>query len=317
MKVLVTGGAGFIGSHVARAFLEKNAEVLILDDLSNSTTRRIESLNVEFINASILDLEVLRIAIKSIDLVVHCAALKSVEDSVKRPEIYHEVNVRGTQNLLEEMNKQNKSHLIFSSSAAVYGNAAKSPIKESSKTEPISIYGKTKLQAEEIISRYSSKKELSAVSLRFFNAVGSANNQLGDTSRDNLFPKVFSAVRDNLPAQIYGDDYPTDDGTCIRDYVHVEDIAEAHLASFDKLSQNFGHRIYNVGTGRGYSVKQIINAIQKVAGSQLETIVMPRRQGDLDVAYADTSLIEHDLGWYARFALEDMVKSSWDAWNSH
>lgn len=317
MKVLITGGAGYIGSHIAKCFKELGNEVVILDDLSNSDAKRIESLNVEFVEASICNSSVISKVVSEIDLVIHCAAVKSVDESERNPELYYDVNVGGTNVLLEVMIQHNKREIIFASSAAVYGNSAISPIKESDLATPISVYGKTKLQAENLISKFSIKNNLSAISLRFFNAVGTATNSLADTSVENLFPKVFSAIGKGVAPQIYGDDYPTKDGTCVRDYVHVIDIAEAHLAAYKSLKTTGGHRIYNVGTGIGYSVREIISEIQKISVSSIDPVIMPRRKGDLDIAFADTALIEYELNWNARFGLEEMVRSSWLAWQNH
>lgn len=314
MNILVTGGAGYIGAHVAKVFLNKGAQVSIIDDLTNSNTRRVDSLKVDFIEGSILDEKKTSWALQNKDLVIHCAAYKSVEESENDPDKYHEVNYVGTQALLNEMHKAGVSKLIFASSAAVYGNSAKSPIKESDHCSPVSVYGQTKLKAEELISEHVSKYGLKATSLRFFNAVGSATVELADTSKDNLFPRVFAALEKNNAPAIYGDDYPTKDGTCIRDYIHVLDIATAHFAAYEKLSHQGAHKIYNVGTGVGYSVKEVIQEIELISQKFIEPRVLPRRLGDLDVAFADTALVNSELNWKAEYALKDMVQSAWHAW---
>ena len=314
MKVLVTGGAGYIGAHVAKVLIENSDEVTVLDDLSNSDKKRIQSLDVDFIEGSIQDAPLVFKALQNIDLVIHCAAHKSVEESVRNPAKYQEVNYWGTNTLLNEMVKANVKKLIFSSTAAVYGNSVKSPISEDSNPQPISIYGKTKLRAEELIGNYCASAGITAVSLRFFNAVGAANHDLADTSTDNLFPKVFSSIKQNKSPEIFGDDYPTPDGTCIRDYIHVQDIAEAHLVVAGFMNSNNGHHIFNVGTGKGYSVKDIISGIQLAVGTNLIPDIKPRRQGDLDVAFADTTLIKKQTGWSTRFDLSEMIESAWKAW---
>ena len=315
MKVLVTGGAGYIGSHVAKVFKDNQHEVIILDDLSNSNKFRVNALDVEFIEASILDVSKLNKVLPRIDLVIHCAAYKSVEESELNPDKYFETNLTGTKILIQEMLRNDKKEIIFSSSAAVYGNAQKSPIRETGPAKPISVYGETKLAAENLLTVFAEEKNLRATSLRFFNAVGASESELADTSSDNLFPKVFSALRSRKAPQIYGDDYPTIDGTCIRDYIHVLDIAEAHLVSAMKINNQSEHKIYNVGTGIGYSVKQIIDGIQKYTGIITPLEIVARRSGDLDIAFADTSLIQNEIGWKARFELDQMISSAWNAWS--
>ena len=316
MKILITGGAGYIGSHIAKVFLDNGASVKVLDDLTNSDTKRIDSLNVDFVNASVNNSEKVSSALKDSELVIHCAAYKSVEESELNPRKYEEVNVLGTENLLTQMVNAGVTKLIFASTAAVYGNSVKSPISESYIPIPISNYGRTKLEAEKCITRFTKTYNINAVSLRFFNAVGAATNSLVDTSSDNLFPRVFKAIELGKSPEIFGDDYPTPDGTCIRDYIHVLDIAEAHIAVSDFLHKNLGHEIFNVGTGTGYSVKEIISGIQKVTGTDFKSIIRPRRSGDLDIAFADAKLIFEKTSWKARFDLSEMINSAWLAWKA-
>ena len=316
MKILITGGAGYIGSHIAKVFLDNGASVKVLDDLTNSDMKRIDSLNVDFVHASVNNSEKVSSALKDSELVIHCAAYKSVEESELNPRKYEETNVLGTENLLTQMVNAGVTKLIFASTAAVYGNSVKSPISESLKPVPISNYGRTKLEAEKCITRFTKTYNINAVSLRFFNAVGAATNSLVDTSSDNLFPRVFKAIELGKSPEIFGDDYPTPDGTCIRDYIHVLDIAEAHIAVSDFLRKYNGHEIFNVGTGMGYSVKEIISGIQKVTGTDFKSIVRPRRSGDLDIAFADAKLIFEKTGWKARFDLSEMINSAWLAWKA-
>lgn len=314
MKTLITGGAGYIGAHIAKCFLDAGHEVVVLDDLSNSDLRRVNYLGVDFVEGSVTDAEKLDSAMNSVDLVIHCAGLKSVEESEKFPEKYHLVNYVGTQTLLNAMNKAGIRNLIFASTAAVYGNSVTSPISESSNPIPVSVYGKTKLDAEALISEYVNMGEVKAISLRFFNAVGAIEPELGDSSRDNLFPKVFSSIERNLPPEIFGDDYPTPDGTCIRDYIHVQDIAEAHLLMSEYILETNNHEIFNLGTGTGYSVKEIIAGIEKISGFYLNPVVKSRRAGDLDVAFADVSKVSNLTGWKTKYNLDEMIESAWKAW---
>ena len=315
MKVLITGGAGYIGAHIAKTFIESGHDVIAYDDLSNSDLRRINFLKVEFVEGSINDAPKLRTVLDKIDLVIHCAGLKSVEESEREPEKYHLVNYLGTEVLLNEMTRQNVRKIIFASTAAVYGNSATSPISEDSATSPVSIYGKTKLDAESLISSYVNQGKIDAISLRFFNAVGSVHSELGDTSTDNLFPKVFKSIDDNVSPEIFGDDYPTPDGTCIRDYIHVQDIADAHLIMSNYLNEISRHKILNLGTGNGFSVREIIDGIQKESGNVLTPIVEPRRAGDLAVAYADVSRVKKLTGWEAKRSLKEMIASAWESWS--
>lgn len=315
MNLLITGGAGYIGAHVAQAFLDKGAEVTVLDDLSNSYTKRVEALNVNFVKGSILNSDLLSQLLKNKEMVIHCAAFKSVAESEINPEKYEKINYLGTKSLIQEMLNSSVNQIIFASTAAVYGNSVTSPIVENCNPVPISVYGKTKLMAEELITNYCKSSGLKATSLRYFNAVGAYSRALVDTSTDNLFPKVFSSIASGMPPEIFGDDYPTEDGTCVRDFIHVLDIAEAHLAVAEYLKRNEGHAIFNVGTGKGYSVRKVIEGIQRIAGTKFDPIVKPRRSGDLDKAFANPKLIEEKTGWKARFELEDMIKSAWNAWS--
>ena len=314
MKVLITGGAGYIGAHIAKCFLDAGHEVVSFDDLSNSDLKRVSYLGLNFVEGSVTDASILESVMNSVDLVIHCAGLKSVEESEKFPEKYHLVNYVGTQTLLNAMNNAGTRNLIFASTAAVYGNSVTSPISESSNPIPVSVYGKTKLEAEALISEYVNMGELKAISLRFFNTVGAIEPELGDSSRDNLFPKVFSSIERKLPPEIFGDDYPTPDGTCIRDYIHVQDIAEAHLLMSEYILETNNHEIFNLGTGTGYSVKEIIAGIEKISGVNLDPVVKSRRAGDLDVAYADVSKVSKLTGWKTKYNLDEMIESAWKAW---
>ena len=316
MKVLVTGGAGYIGSHIAKIFSENNFKVLVLDDLTNSNTKRLENLDINFVEGSIKNPEIVSQSLEKVDLVIHCAAYKSVVESEINPAKYHEVNYFGTNTLLNEMVKKGVNSIIFASTAAIYGNSVESPMAESADPSPISTYGKTKLKAERLLESYTKNSNLKGISLRFFNAVGAASNNMADTSKDNLFPKVFAAISSKKPAEIYGDDYETPDGSCIRDYIHVQDIAEAHLCMWEYLKKVQGYKVFNIGTGSGYSVIEIMNSIQKITGIDFERVVRPRRVGDLAVAFADTRMINQETGWKARYSLDQMITSAWDAWGS-
>jgi UDP-glucose 4-epimerase len=253
-KVLVTGGAGYIGAHVAAELLNEGFGVRIYDDFSNSLHKRVDGKFRDIVEGDILDREKLLQAMQGVDAVIHLAAKKAVEESVKNPLNYYENNVGGTLNLLAAMSAKGVKTIVFSSSAAVYSPNDKDAVEETDPTVPLSPYGATKLLSEELISSVGNAEKISHVSLRYFNVVGSAIPEFGDNSKDNLVPKVFLALKNGKRPEIYGSDYPTPDGTCIRDYIHVQDLAKSHVAALKKAESGFTSAIYNVGSGKGYSV---------------------------------------------------------------
>ena len=256
-KVLVTGGAGYIGAHVAAELLNEGYNVRIYDDFSNGLHKRVDGKFRDIVEGDILDREKLLQAMQGVDAVIHLAAKKAVEESVKNPLKYYENNVGGTLNLLAVMSAKGVKTIVFSSSAAVYSPNDKDAVEEMDPTVPLSPYGATKLLSEELISSVGNAEKISHVSLRYFNVVGSAIPEFGDNSKDNLVPKVFLALKNGKRPEIYGSDYPTPDGTCIRDYIHVQDLAKAHVAALKKAESGFTSAIYNVGSGKGYSVREM------------------------------------------------------------
>ena len=251
-KVLVTGGAGYIGAHVAAELLKEGYSVRIYDDFSNGLHKRVDGKFRDIVEGDILDRAKLVQAMQGVDAVIHLAAKKAVEESVKNPLKYYENNVGGTLNLLAAMSLKAVKHLVFSSSAAVYSPNDKDAVEETDPTEPLSPYGATKLLSEQLISTVGAAEQISHISLRYFNVVGSAIPEFGDNSKDNLVPKVFLALKNGKRPEIYGTDYPTPDGTCIRDYIHVQDLARAHVAALKKTETGYVSAVYNVGSGKGY-----------------------------------------------------------------
>ena len=322
-KVLVTGGLGYIGSHTVVQLLNNGFEVIVYDNLSNSKLEVFDKIqqitNTEFkmYIGDLLNVNRLEDIFKKerIDFVIHFAGLKSVKESIEKPLLYYDNNVKATLNLLNTMEKYNIKKLIFSSSATVYGNSGKCPIKESDKTGSniVSVYGKTKFLIEEILKDL---KGWSIVILRYFNPIGChPSGILGEDPNDtpnNLFPYILKVASGELnELQIYGKDYPTKDGTCIRDFFHVEDLASAHILSMKKLSDKKVH-IYNVGTGIGYSVLDIIHTFEKVNDIILNKKFVERRDGDIAILYSDPTKIKNDLEWTPKKNIVDMCKDGYN-----
>ena len=316
-KVLVTGGAGYIGAHVAAELLNEGYSVRIYDDFSNGLHKRVDGKFRDIVEGDILDREKLLQAMQGVDAVIHLAAKKAVEESVKNPLKYYENNVGGTLNLLAAMSAKGVKTIVFSSSAAVYSPNDKDAVEETDPTVPLSPYGATKLLSEELISSVGNAEKISHVSLRYFNVVGSALPEFGDNSKDNLVPKVFLALKNGKRPEIYGSDYPTPDGTCIRDYIHVQDLAKAHVAALKKAESGFTSAVYNVGSGKGYSVREMMNQISQTLGKDINPQESPARAGDSPKLIASIKKIEQELGWKPSATLKEMIDSSWAAESSN
>ena len=312
-KVLVTGGAGYIGAHVAAELLNEGYSVRIYDDFSNGLHRRVDGKFRDIVEGDIQDREKLIQAMHGIDAVIHLAAKKAVEESVKNPLKYYENNVGGTLNLLAAMSVKGVKKIVFSSSAAVYSPNDKDAIEESDPTVPLSPYGATKLLSEELISSVGGAEKISNISLRYFNVVGSALPEFGDNSKDNLVPKVFLALKSGKRPEIYGTNYPTKDGTCIRDYIHVHDLAQSHVAALKKTESGFVSSVYNVGSGNGFSVREMMNQISQTLGRDINPEESPARAGDSPKLIASIKKIEKELGWKPSATLKEMIDSSWVA----
>ena len=312
-RVLIVGGAGYIGSHVAWVLQESGYEVRIFDDFSNGLRRRVDGFFSDVVVGDVLDRKALTEALSDVGAVIHLAAKKAVGESVANPLKYYQHNVGGTLNLLAGMSAKGVKKLVFSSTAAVYSPSKKESITEEDETQPLSPYGATKLLSEKLISEVSKSEGFSSVSLRYFNVVGSSKLEFGDNSKDNLVPKVFAALANSERPEIYGDDYPTSDGTCIRDYIHVEDIAQAHLFALKATEKAPIDKVYNVGSGSGYSVREMMNQISKSIGVELNPKVVGRRDGDTPRLIASTEKIEAELDWRPKFDLAEMIDSAWAA----
>lgn len=324
--VLVTGGTGFIGSHTVLELLNAGFNVVVMDNLSNSKTEslhRVERLTgkkADFHKLDLLDKEGLTALFESYDFdaVVHFAGLKAVGESVENPLLYFKNNISGTVNLCEAMQEHGVKNIVFSSSATVYGDPEKSPIPEESPVTSVNPYGRTKLTIEYILKDlYRSDKAWNIALLRYFNPVGAHESGLiGEDPNgvpNNLMPYITQVAVGKLDKlRVFGDDYPTDDGTGVRDYIHVVDLAVGHLKALEKLESNPGVVTYNLGTGTGSSVLDLIKAFETATSVEIPYEIAPRRAGDAAICYADPSKAENELGWKAERGLEAMCR---DAWN--
>lgn len=315
MTWLVTGGAGYIGAHVVRAFRAAGIDVVVLDNLS-SGHREFVPAGVPFVEASITNQEALANLFTefSFDGVVHLAGYKYAGESVKFPLEAYKQNVTGTAMLLDAMATAGVPSIVFSSSAAVYGTPPTDLVTESTPTNPQSPYGESKLIGEWLMRDQAVATGLTHTSLRYFNVVGSGTDEVFDTSPHNLFPLVFRALAEGRTPAIFGDDYPTEDGTCVRDYVHVADVAAAHVAAARALMAGTAlEPVYNLGSGAGTSVGQIMSAVAASTGIEFEPEIKPRRAGDPSRIVADGALAARDLGWEQRHTVESMVATAWSA----
>ncbi len=314
MKVLVTGGAGYIGSVVARKALDRGFKVIVFDNLSTGFEELIP-VGVEFCKGDLLqESSIQEVFGKGVDAVFHLAASCEVDESQKEPAKYYRNNVVATLNLLQAMLQAGVKKIIFSSTAAVYGEPEKVPIPETHPTNPVNVYGYTKLVCEKMIAHFSRAYGLKAVSLRYFNAAGACYG-LGElhNPETHLIPRLLKLAFEEIEkVEIFGTDYPTPDGTPIRDYIHVADIAEAHLLALDALDE-VQLEVFNLGNGEGFSVKEVVEAVEKVLKKSLPVKVGERREGDPAVLVADSSRIKEVLGWVPkRKSLEDIIQSAWE-----
>jgi UDP-glucose 4-epimerase len=316
VNVLVTGGAGYIGAHLVNILDQAGHRVVVADDLETGSAPRIGStpiVQLDLSRDSAVDTIAATLREHEVDTVVHFAARKQVGESVARPAWYYRQNLGGLANVLEAMERENVRRLVFSSSAAVYA-ATEHPAAEGDPTQPLNPYGETKLAGEWLVQDAAVAWGLRAVSLRYFNVAGAGAPQLGDIAALNIVPMVFEKLDAGEAPLIFGDDYPTPDGTCVRDYVHVQDVAEAHLAALNGLdSLSAGHHLFNVGTGTGSSVREIVDAILQVTGAAIQPAIAPRRPGDPAIVIAAVDRIRDELGWSARFGLDDIIQSAFDA----
>jgi UDP-glucose-4-epimerase GalE len=313
-KILVTGGAGYIGSHTLRQLIRKGYEVTVVDDLSRGHRESIG--DVELIAMRVQETERLAALLKNgYDAVVHFAAFIEVGESMRMPEVYFENNTGGTISLLKAMVQAGVKKLIFSSTAAVYGTPRNSPITEEHPHAPVSVYGETKALVERMLPSFDASHGLRSVTLRYFNACGAdPSSEIGEnhTPETHLLPLVLRAVESGKPLKLYGNDYPTPDGTCVRDYIHVNDLAEAHVAALDALAGGEASDHFNVGTGVGHSIMEMFEAVQEVTGREVPYVLAPRRDGDPAELVADSTKLRGSLGWKPRYPeLREIVGTAW------
>lgn len=329
MKVLVTGGAGYIGSHAVVELIAAGHEVVILDNLSNAkpeAVRRVSAITqreIPFVQGDIRDRETLRrlFAVHDLDAVMHFAGLKAVGESVEKPLAYYDNNVTGSLTLFEVMGEAGCKSIIFSSSATVYGDPASVPIREDFPTSATNPYGRSKLMIEEMLRDLAaSDPAWRVVLLRYFNPVGAhESGMIGEDPNgipNNLVPYIAQVAIGRLPRlRVFGGDWPTRDGTGVRDYIHVVDLARGHVAALAWLGRSRGVGIFNLGTGRGYSVLEMVRAFAEASGRDIPYEIVGRRPGDIAECYADPSLAERELGWRAERTLAQMCADSW-RWQS-
>jgi UDP-glucose 4-epimerase len=325
MNILLTGGAGYIGSHTAAALVRAGHEIVIYDNLCNSSKSVIENLatilkkEITFVEGDIRDAQLLASIMKkfSIEAVIHFAGLKAVGESVIQPLDYYENNVQGSLSLLHAMNEQGVKNIVFSSSATVYGDPQYLPIDESHPLAPTNPYGRTKLHIEQILEdQTKADANFKVVNLRYFNPVGAhPSGLLGENPKgipNNLTPFIARVASDDLnELSIFGDDYLTKDGTGVRDYIHVEDLAEGHIAALNFLPKVVGFETFNLGAGIGYSVFQVIDAYEKACGKKIPYKIVGKRPGDIASCYAAPTKANQALNWMAERTLLDMCASSW------
>ncbi|WP_225096150.1 UDP-glucose 4-epimerase GalE [Streptomyces sp. CoH27] len=319
MTWLITGGAGYIGAHVVRAMTEAGERAVVYDDLSTGIAARVPA-EVPLVEGSTLDADLLArtLAEHEISGVVHLAAKKQVGESVDLPLHYYRENVEGLRTLLEAVTAAEVPSFLFSSSAAVYGMPDVDLVTEETPCVPMSPYGETKLAGEWLVRATGKATGLSTASLRYFNVAGAATPELADTGVFNLIPMVFEKLTEGAAPRIFGDDYATPDGTCVRDYIHVVDLAEAHVAVARALRSAPGRDLtVNIGRGEGVSVREMIDRINAVTGYDRAPTVTPRRPGDPARVVASADRIATELGWQAKYDVHDMITSAWEGWVHH
>ena len=329
MKILVTGGTGYIGSHTVLELLQAGYETVVLDNLCNSSEesiRRVEQITgkkAAFYQADIRDEAALDqiFAAERPDAVIHFAGLKAVGESVQIPLEYYDNNISGTLTLLRAMGRVDCRNIVFSSSATVYGKPETVPIREDFPLSATNPYGRTKLMIEKILGDlYVSDNSWNIILLRYFNPIGAHESGLigedPDGIPNNLLPYVAKVAVGRLEkVNVFGNDYDTPDGTGVRDYIHVVDLAKGHVKALEKISQSCGLQVYNLGTGNGYSVLDIIHAFSRACGHEIPYVIGPRRPGDIDVCYADPAKASQELGWKAEYDLDRMCEDTW-RWQS-
>ncbi len=315
-KILVTGGAGYIGAHTVCLLMRRGFDPIVVDDLSRGHRHNVDARRLHVLNiCDTAALSRLMVA-EGIQAVVHFAAFIAVGESAREPELYFSNNIGGSLSLFDAMQRAGVSRLVFSSTAAVYGAPAQTPICEDMPIAPESPYGESKAAVERILASLDRFRGLRSISLRYFNACGADTEAgLGEEHdpETHLIPLLLKAVITGTPITLFGDDYETPDGTCIRDYIHVNDLAEAHILALESLLGGGPSAVYNVGTGTGYSVREVLRAVEEVTGRQVPFVVGPRRAGDVPELVADSRKLRTELGWQPRFSgLREIVSAAWE-----
>ena len=315
MKILVTGGAGYIGSHTVEILKNSGHDVTVLDDCS---TGHVDSLppTVRFVQGSLLDPDMVSRALKGCEAVMHFAGKSLVGESVEKPDLYRKVNVDGTKVLLEQMNILGIKKIVFSSSAATYGEPESSPVSETAKCSPTNPYGQTKLAIEQDLATAALTQQVAAVSLRYFNVAGALQTERGwlaerHDPETHLIPNALKATSES-PLRIFGRDWDTEDGTCVRDYVHIIDLIDAHMRALQYLTPS-EHHVFNIGSGTGFSVAQVVASVSRVKGAPLPTVDAARRAGDPAVLVANIDKAEMLLNWRPVRTLDQMVEDTFNA----
>ena len=317
MTWMLTGGAGYIGAHIVRAFQDVDLPVVVLDDLSSGVRENVPDA-VPFVQASVGDAEAVRAALREhrVTGVLHLAAKKAVGESVEKPLLYWDENVGGMRSLLQSCVDEGVDRVLFSSSAAVYGEPPVELVDETTVTVPISPYGETKLVGEWLTRAAATAHGLRFALLRYFNVAGAGRPELADTAVTNLIPMVFQRLAAGAPPLLFGDDYPTPDGSCVRDFIHVADLARAHVAALDHLAAGGENLLLNIGRGEGASVREVLAMVADVTGLPTDPEVLPRRAGDPPRVVASGDRIRESLDWSAAYDLRQMVTSAWEGWQA-
>ena len=322
MRVLVTGGAGYIGSQMVRQLVEKNIDVVVADSLENGHRAALAP-NVPLLVGNIGDENFLRdvFARARFDAVLHFAGYIEMGESVVNPAKYFRNNAAYSNQLLNAMVRANVKRFVFSSSAGVYGDPIKTPIPENHPLKPTNPYGESKLMVEKMLAWYDASHGLRSISLRYFNASGATlDGQFGEDhpNESHIIPRALKAALTGKPFPIFGDDYPTRDGTCVRDYIHIVDLCDAHLLALDALMNGHATTAYNVGIGRGFSNREIVDAARRISGIDFEVQIAPRRAGDANESVADSTRLRQEFGWQPRYAdLETIIGSAWRWHQAH
>lgn len=316
MAILVTGGAGYIGSHIVRGLLFLGEEVIVLDNLETGYSDAVS--DAKLIIGDLRDEKLLSNVFENnkIEGVIHFAANSLVGESMKDPYKYYHNNFYGTLCLVNSMVKHNINKIVFLSTAATYGVPEEIPIKESNKTQPTNVYGETKLAMEKMLHWFSNAHDLNYISLRYFNAAGGdESGEIGERHdpETHLIPNILKAAKNNEEINVFGDDYPTIDGTCVRDYIHVTDLSNAHIMAFNFLRENRENRIYNLGSENGFSVKQVIEEVEKILRIDMKVNIMDRREGDPPTLIASSEKIKEELGWELKYSnMETIISTAWN-----